>query len=78
MAPIYEMADRPRSLKPEQSARVSTLLNGRTDISEDFAGFSEAEAVELLMILQGIDEAEARHRLAFARGEISGDVITLK
>lgn len=62
-------------LTKEQADRLMVLLKGKTTIEPGFPGLTEAEAVEAIMLLDGVREHDARFILAFARGEISGDVV---
>ena len=60
------------ALTDAESQRVRELLKGATEIKAGYEGLTEAEAVELVMILDGVDEVEARFRVAIERGETAG------
>jgi hypothetical protein len=59
-------------LTSKEEARLNVLLKGADEIPADYAGLTEAEAIEVIMILDGVDEADARERFNFARGQTGG------
>lgn len=60
------------SLTAAESQRVRELLKGATEIKAGYEGLTEAEAIDLLMVLDGVDEVEARFRVAIERSETAG------
>ena len=56
-------------LPAEKGARLREILRGR-QILPGYTGLSEEEAVEIVMLLDGVDKNRALFRVKMSRGEI--------
>ena len=70
-------AEMVRKLSDEQMRRLGELTHGTFTYDERYSGLSERQAVEAEMLITGVDEFEARQRVAIARGEDPSDVIAV-
>ncbi len=66
-----------RPAMSEERIQAASALVEAGKVSEDFAGLSDEQALDVIM-LAGIDEQEARMILAMARGESTGDVVAVR
>ena len=64
-----------RVLNEQETARLGELTKGTYEIKSGYEGLTLEEAVELVMMIEGVSEQDARIRVASARGESIDDVI---
>lgn len=61
----------------EKISRLKQILGPSLEIPADYAGLSDDDATEVITLIEGVDEMEARNRVAWARGENASDLVVL-
>ena len=62
----------------QQTERINQLLKGSVTIAADFGDLTDAEAAELVVLIENIHISQARFQVAMARGKTQGDVIAIR